>query len=92
MTRLPYDNDQSHTVKYVDYMLNDPISMKDIATVPLESKTRERDDIAVTMLKEMHDIDVLMTQVQRISQVSDDNGEYIHSMTNEELVELDLDP
>lgn len=34
MTRLPYDNDQSHTVKYVDYRIEDPISMADIVTVP----------------------------------------------------------
>ena len=40
MTRLPYDNDQSHTVKYVDYVVEDPIAMRDIATVPMESKAR----------------------------------------------------
>lgn len=28
---------------------------------------REKDDIAVTLLKEMHDLDPLMTQVQRIT-------------------------
>lgn len=34
MTRLPYDNDQSHTVKYVDYKVENPISTRDIVTVP----------------------------------------------------------
>jgi hypothetical protein len=33
-----------------------------------------------------------MTQVQRISQVEDNYGDSIHSMTNEELIELELDP
>ena len=92
MTRLPYDNDQSHTVKYVDYRLEDAISIADIATVPAETKTRNKDNIAVTILKEMHDIDRRMTQVQRISQISNNVGEHIGSMTNEELVELELDP
>lgn len=92
MTRLPYDNDQSHTVKYVDFKLGSPISMRDIATVPMETKTRKTDDRAVTVLKEMHSLDKNMTQVQRISQVSDNYGDRIHSMTNEELIELELDP
>lgn len=92
MTRLPYDNDQSHKVKYVDYRLEDPISIKDIVTVPQETKTRKKDDRSVTILKEMHELDRRMTQVQRISQVSNEVGEHIHSMTNEELVELELDP
>ena len=92
MTRLPYDNPQSHTVKYVDYKLEDAISMRDIATVPSETKMREKDDGAVTLLKEMHDLDYRMSQVQRISQISDDSYQHIHSMTNEELIELELDP
>lgn len=92
MTRLPYDNDQSHTVKYVDYKIEQPIAMKDIATVPQESRMREKDNSAVTVLKEMHDLDPLMTQLQRIVQVADVNETRIHSMSNEELVELELDP
>lgn len=92
MTRLPYDNDQSHKVKYVDFKVGSPISMRDIATVPMETKTRKTDDRAVTVLKEMHNLDKHMTQVQRISQVSDKYGDKIHSMTNEELIELELDP
>ena len=92
MTRLPYDNDQSHRVKYVDYRIEDPIAMKDISTVPAETKMRQKDDSAVEVLKEMHGLDPLMTQIQRISQVADDDEVRIHSMTNEELVELELDP
>lgn len=92
MTRLPYDNDQSHTVKYVDFKVDSPISMRDIATVPMETKTRKSDDRAVTVLKEMHYLDNRMTQVQRISQVYDKFGDRIHSMTNEKLIELELDP
>ena len=92
MTRLPYDNDQQHRVKYVDYQLEDPIAMNDLATVPAESKAREKDDAAVTVLKEMHELDHRMTQVQRVSQISDEFGTHIHSMSNEELVELELDP
>jgi len=46
----------------------------------------------VTILKEMHSLDKRMTQVQRISQVTDNYGDAIHSMTNEALVELELDP
>jgi hypothetical protein len=92
MTRLPYDNEQSHTVKYVDYKLESPIAMKDIITVPQESEMRKKDDDAVTILKEMHNIDQRLNQVQRISQISDSSDEYIHSMTNEQLVELELDP
>ena len=92
MTRLPYDNDQSHTVKYVDFKVEDAISMKDIATVPMETKTRKKDDRAVTVLKEMHNLDKRMTQVQRISQVGDQYGDRIHSMTNEKLIEVELDP
>jgi len=92
MTRLPYDNDQSHTVKYMDFKLEDAISMRDIATVPMETKARDNDDRAVTILKEMHSLDKRMTQVQRISQVTDNYGDAIHSMTNEALVELELDP
>ena len=38
MTRLPYDNDQSHKVKYVDYKIEDPIAIKDIVTVPQETR------------------------------------------------------
>ena len=83
MTRLPYDNDQSHMVKYVDFKVEDAISMRDIATVPMETKTRKKDDRAVTVLKEMRNLDKRMTQVQRISQVSDKYGDRIHSMTNE---------
>jgi hypothetical protein len=83
MTRLPYDNEQSHTVKYVDFKVGKAISMMDIATVPMETKTRKEDDRAVTVLKEMHYLDKHMTQVQRISQVSDKFGDRIHSMTNE---------
>ena len=92
MTRLPYDNDQSHTVKYVDFKVEDAISMRDIATVPMETKTRKKDDRSVTVLKEMHNLDRRITQVQRISQVTDKYGDMIHSMTNEELIELELDP
>lgn len=92
MTRLPYDNDQSHTVKYVDYKLESPIAMANIATIPAESKMRKKDNEAVTILREMHGIDSKMTQLQRISQKRDEAGEMIHSMTNEELVELELDP
>lgn len=93
MTRLPYDNDQSHTVKYVDYKVEEPISISDIVTVPQETKMRKKDDVAVTVLKEMHGIDPLMTQVQRISQVVQESDQTrIHSMTNEKLVELELDP
>ena len=92
MTRLPYDNDQSHTVKYVDFKVEDAISMRDIVTVPMETKARKKDDRAVTILKEMHTLDKRMTQVQRISQVSDQYGDIIHSMTNEKLIEVELDP
>lgn len=92
MTRLPYDNDQSHTVKYVDFKLGQPISMKDISTVPMETKTRKDDDRGVTVLKELHRLDKHMTQFQRISQISDKFGDRIHSMTNEELIDLELDP
>ena len=92
MTRLPYDNDQSHTVKYVDYKVEDPISTMDIVTVPQETAMRKKDDKAVTVLKEMHHLDSKMTQVQRISQISNNLGEHIHKMTNEELVELEIDP
>ena len=92
MTRLPYDNEQSHTVKYVDFKVGDPISMRDISTVPMETKARQKDDRAVTVLKEMHYLDSRMTQVQRISQVSDSLSDRIHAMTNDELVELELDP
>lgn len=92
MTRLPYDNPQSHTVKYVDYKVENAISMRDIATVPSETKMREKDDGAVTILKEMHDLDSRMTQVQRISQKEDEFGQKIGQMTNEKLVELELDP
>ena len=79
-------------MKYVDFKVGSPISMKDIATVPMETKTRNTDDRAVTVLKEMHNLDNHMTQVQRISQVYDKYGDRIHSMTNEELIELELDP
>ena len=92
MTRLPYDNEQSHMVKYVDYKVESPISMRDIATVPAETKTRQKDDTAVTILKEMHAIDPRMTQVQRVVQVKDNTGLHIGSMTCENLVELELDP
>ena len=92
MTRLPYDNDQAHNVKYIDYRLEDSISMRDIATVPMETKTRQTDDVAVTVLKAMHRVDSRMTQVQRISQVANEAGELIGTMTNEQLVDLELDP
>lgn len=92
MTRLPYDNPQSHTVKYIDYRLEEPISMYDIATIPMETITREKDDDAVTILKEMHNVDSSMNQLQRISVVHDNTGTSVHRMTNESLVELDLDP
>jgi len=93
MTRLPYDNDQSHNVKYVDYKLEDAIALSDIYTVPMETKMRQKDNVAVSVLKEMHGIDPTMTQVQRISQVVDERDQTrIHSMANEKLVELELDP
>ena len=92
MTRLPYDNEQSHTVKYVDYKVETPLSTRDIATVVAETNARKKDDMSVTILKEMHDIDNRINQVMRIVQISDDVGEHIHSMTNEELIDLELDP
>ena len=61
MTRLPYDNDQSNTVKYVEYGIEDPIAMSDIATIPAESKVRMDNDDAVTVLKEMNRLDRRMT-------------------------------
>jgi hypothetical protein len=70
MTRLPYDNEQSHKVKYVDYSIEEPIALKDIMTAPAETLAREKDNNAVTLLKEMNNLDSRMTQVQRISQVS----------------------
>jgi hypothetical protein len=63
MTRLPYDNAQSHTVKYVDYTLENAISLRDLITVPMETRMREKDNNAVTVLKELHDIDHRITQV-----------------------------
>lgn len=96
MTRLPYDNDQCHNVKYVDFKLEEPIGMIDIASGPAEEKTREKDDIAVTILDEMNELDNSMGQLQRISQKSyvDQNGdEYlIGTMSNEDLINLELDP
>ena len=92
MTRLPYDNPQSHSVKYIDYRIEKPISMYDIATVPMETITRERDDAAVTILKEMHRIDNSMNQLQRISPISDNTGKHVSRMSNESLIELELDP
>ena len=96
MTRLPYDNYQCHNVKYVDFKLEDPIGMIDIASGPAEEKTREKDDVAVTILEEMHGLDNSMGQLQRISQKPyvDENGdEYlIGSMTNKELLDLELYP
>jgi hypothetical protein len=61
MTRLPYDNPQSHTVKYIDFKVEKPISIRDIVTVPQESKMREKDNTSVTLLKELHEIDNRMT-------------------------------
>jgi hypothetical protein len=57
--------------------------MKDLITVPQETKAREKDDVGVTVLKEMHDLDERMTQYQRITQVQDDYGQHIFSMTND---------
>jgi hypothetical protein len=92
MTRLPYDNPQSHTVKYIDYTIEEPISMYDIATVPMETITREKDDDAVTILKEMHNVDSSMNQLQRISAIQDNTGTHVFKMSNDALVELELDP
>lgn len=92
MTRLPYDNEQSHTVKYVDYSVGKPLTMGDIATAPAETKMRKTLNNTVTILKEMHAVDSRMTQLRKIKQVKDSVGECIHSMTNDELVELELDP
>lgn len=92
MTRLPYDNEQAHMVKYVTYKLEEPIAMKDIATTPAETKMRGTDDKGVTILKEMNSLDSRMTQFQRISQVSDDYGTHIKYMDNDKLVETELDP
>lgn len=92
MTRLPYDNPQSHSVKYIDYRIEKPISMYDIATVPMETITRERDDAAVTILKEMHRVDNSLNQLQRISPISDNTGKHVFRMSNESLIELELDP
>ena len=63
MTRLPYDNDQSHTVKYVDFKVENAISTRDIITVPQETALRKTDDKSVTLLKELHDMDSRVTQV-----------------------------
>ena len=61
MTRLPYDNFQCHNVKFVDYKIQEPLSIKDITTGPQESKARESDDIGVSVLKELRNIDVSIT-------------------------------
>ena len=45
----------------------------------------------MTILKEMHYLDPLMTQCQRIRQLPHSDGNYISSMTNDELVNLELD-
>lgn len=92
MTRLPYDNMQSHEVKYVDYKVGDPIAIKDIATGPMESRVRETDDGGVDILKEMNALDPRLNQYQRITQVRDDYGISIGHMTNEDLMEVELDP
>jgi hypothetical protein len=39
--------------------------------------------VGVTVLKEMHDLDERMTQYQRITQIQDDYGQHIFSMTND---------
>lgn len=93
MTRLPYDNFQCHSVRYVDYRLDDPIAWRDIATGPAETQTRLRDDSGVTVLKEMNAVDSRMNQFQRIVQKPTPQGDDVHigSMTNEELQELELD-
>lgn len=91
MVRLPYDNFQSHEVKYVDYKVEEPISIADIVTGPQETKTREVDDKGVSVLKELHDIDKSITQYQRITQVQNKNGIHIGHMSSDELVELELD-
>ena len=57
MTRLPYDNFQCHEVKYVDFTIEPSIGLKDLATGHMETKTREKDDIGVTILKEMRNLD-----------------------------------
>ena len=61
MTRLPYDNFQCHNVKFVDYNVQEPLSIKDITTGPQESKARESDDIGVSVLKELRNIDSSIT-------------------------------
>lgn len=92
MTRLPYDNEQSHMFKYIDYKLEEPISMADIATVARESITRERDNAAVDVLKEMHNLDSNMNQLQRLVPISDDVGVHINSMYNDLMIDIELDP
>ena len=91
MTRLPYDNMQSHEVKYVDYKVGEPIAIKDIATGPMESKVRETDDGGIDILKEMNSLDPRINQYQRRTQVHDSYGISIGHITNEELMEIELD-
>ena len=45
----------------MEYQIEDPIALRDIATIPAETKARENDDYAVTALKEMHYLDERMT-------------------------------
>lgn len=93
MVRLPYDNFQSHEVKYVDYKVEEPIQMGDISTGPAEMKVRQKDNVGVEVLKELHNIDPHMNQFQRISQVKIGNsGIGINHMTGQDLIDLELDP
>ena len=92
MTRLPYDNAQSHTVKCIDYKVETPIALSDLATIPMETKIRKKDNNAVVVLKKMHGLDDRMNQVQRITMVEQPDGTHVKSITAEELVELELDP
>lgn len=89
MTRLPYDNAQANTIKYVRYSIGDPIHRQFVYEKGEESEAwfRQLDNEGVDVLNKMHDLDSNMNGFSRIKLAS----RTVESMSVDEFDEVCLD-
>ena len=89
MTRLPYDNAQANTIKYVRYSIEQPVHRDFIYEKGDESEAwfRQLDNEGVDVLNRMHDLDNHMNGFSRIKLAS----KTIQSMSVDKYDEVCLD-
>ena len=89
MVRLPYDNEQCNTVKYVRYSVEPPIHMDYVYADGEKSEERYRriDNDGVEVLKKMNEVDSYLRGFSRIKCAS----HTVESMSVQKFEEVSLD-